>query len=167
MEDYDNSFVLPMTEEARKLDKCLKEGKDFLDSKYPKLTLQKKLRLDQIPGEVGACEPDGGLWFRGDTLVAVFEAKTQGDNSGNALERWYKNHYICRMINPDVCYVTFCRGINRGYDYMVKTLHVSHLDGYNTFIPYGNTCHIRKAPESFTNNEVLDKMKEVLDYVSK
>ena len=164
MDTYENSFTLPMTEAARKLDVCLKESKDTLADRYPKLTLQRKLDQTQIPGGVGGCEPDGGLWFRDGRLVAVFEAKTQGKR-GNSIERWYKNQYIARLLNQDVCYVTFCGGdgIEVG-DPMWKILHVAHLDGYNKFVPKGNSCYFK---EEFSPRYIATKMKEVLDYVSK
>ena len=66
---------------ARKLDEQCKHLKDdvFTELKgiYPELTLQRKLLQSQIPGGVGACEPDGGAWFFRGVLIAVFEGKKQ------------------------------------------------------------------------------------------
>ena len=42
---------------------CKNEVYEVLKQQYPKLTMQRKLLADQIPGGVGACEPDGGAWF--------------------------------------------------------------------------------------------------------
>ena len=50
-----------------------------LKQQYPQLTLQKKLSLRLIPGDKGACEPDGGAWFYNGVLIAVFEGKKQQD----------------------------------------------------------------------------------------
>ena len=66
---------------ARKLDEQCKHQKEDVYAElkkiYPELTLQKKLRKDQIPGGKGACEPDGGAWFYNNVLIAVFEGKKQ------------------------------------------------------------------------------------------
>ena len=82
---------------ARKLDEQCKHQKEDVYAElkkiYPELTLQKKLKKDQIPGGKGACEPDGGAWFYNNVLIAVFEGKKQQDR-GNAIERWFKNNYI-------------------------------------------------------------------------
>ena len=95
---------------ARKLDEQCKHQKDSvfveLKQQYPQLTLQKKLSKTQIPGDKGACEPDGGAWFYNGVLIAVFEGQ---QDRGNAIERWFKNNFICRKIN-DISYVTFCTG---------------------------------------------------------
>ena len=100
-------------DDAKRLDTALKDLKDIvfeeLSIEYPDLVLQKRLLPSQIPGGIGGCEPDGGAWFYQDKLIAVFEAKKQQD-SGNAIERWFKNNYICRLINPQVSYVTFATG---------------------------------------------------------
>jgi hypothetical protein len=68
---------------ARKLDDQCKHLKEevysVLSKIYPELVLQKKLTKAQIPGGIGACEPDGGAWFYNGVLIAVFEGKKQQD----------------------------------------------------------------------------------------
>ena len=129
---------------ARKLDEQCKHLKNdvfaALKQRYPELTLQKKLTKEQIPGGIGACEPDGGAWFYNSVLIAVFEGKKQQDR-GNAIERWFKNNFVCRTINPDVSYVTFCTG-EGAYDNgkIGKALNISHLDGFNQYNPGKNSA---------------------------
>jgi hypothetical protein len=149
---------------ARKLDEQCKTLKDKLAEEFPALQLQRKLTKDQIPGNKGACEPDGGVWLRDGKVVAVFEAKKQG-TGGNAIERWFKNNYICRLINPDVCYVTFCSGEGARPDHVLeKTLNVAHLDGFNKFVENKNSCYL--SEDGYNNEEVEKIMREVLEYVS-
>lgn len=147
-------------EHARKLDKQCKVIKESvfedLSSKYPGLTMQRKLTKDQIPGGVGACEPDGGAWFYNDKLIAVFEGKKQQD-AGNAIERWYKNNAICRGINADASYITFATGEGAVENGVIsKTLNFAHLDGFDTYIPGGNSCF--RNPDGFTESEMYDIM---------
>jgi hypothetical protein len=159
---------------ARKLDEQCKHLKQnvfsILKKKYPKLTLQKKLTKDQIPGGIGACEPDGGAWFYDGVLIAVFEGKKQQDR-GNAIERWFKNNFICRLINPSVSYVTFCTGEGAyrfwdkvlgslTYGQIVKALNVAHLDGFDQYYPGKNSAFLNK--DSFTKEEISDTMIEVI-----
>lgn len=149
---------------ARKLDEQCKHLKNDLytelKSVYPDLRLQKKLTKDQIPGGKGACEPDGGAWFYRDTLIAVFEGKKQQD-LGNAIERWFKNNYICRKINPNVSYVTFCTGEGAYDDGQIgKALNVAHLEGFNQYNPGDNSAFLRI--DGFTGEDIYAIMKEVI-----
>lgn len=129
---------------AKKIDGDCKHLKDIvyneLKLEFPELTLQTKLLQSQIPGEVGACEPDGGAWFYKGKLIAVFEAKKQQDK-GNAIERWFKNFFICTRINPKVSYVTFCIG-EGAYEGGVihKALAVAHPQGFNHLYPCNPSC---------------------------
>jgi hypothetical protein len=148
---------------AKKLDTQCKTLKESISVEG--LTMQKKIRQDQIPGEIGACEPDGGAWFEGGKLVAVFEGKKQGER-GNAIDRWFKNNFVCRDINPDVCYVTFCVGEGAGDGkVMQKTLNIAHLSGVNQFNPNGNSVYY--SVDGFTNEFIENVMKEVLEYCAK
>ena len=152
-------------EMARKLDVSCKTLKESLCEDFPLLTMQKKLTHDQIRGGVGACEPDGGLWFRGGVLVAAFEAKKQGWG-GNAIERWFKNQYICRLINPKVSYVTFAVGEGAQPGGSIhKALHVAHPDGFDKFVKGGNSCFMQV--EGFDDTEIAKIMRKVLREVSK
>ena len=149
---------------ARKLDcECRDSAKlalDILSNSYPGLKLVKKLQKNQIPGNLGACQPDGGLWFLGDKLVAVFEAKKQG-NGGNAIERWFKNNFVCRLINSEVSYVTFATGPGASLRGNIHScLAVAHLEGVNKINPKGNSLFLQ--PEGFTKDEIVAIMVEVI-----
>ena len=136
---------------ARKLDNYCKELREsvFANFKSEELTVQKKLNQNQIPGGIGACEPDGGAWFYKGILIAVFEGKKQ-QNRGNAIERWFKNNFICRSINPQVSYVTFATGEGAKADGTIgKALNIAHLNGFNKYVPGGNSC--------FMNTDTIDK----------
>jgi hypothetical protein len=95
-----------------KIAKELSKDPDVIAAGY---VYQYKLKQDQMPCGVGACKPDGGVWFKYDDLmsegklVAAFEAKKQND-AGNAEERWYDNATLLREINKDINYVTFVSG---------------------------------------------------------
>ena len=86
--------------------KELSKDPDVIKAGY---VYQYKLKQDQMPCGVGACKPDGGVWFNDGKLVAAFEAKKQND-AGNAEERWYDNATLLREINPHINYVTFASG---------------------------------------------------------
>ena len=136
---------------ARKLDNYCKELREsvFANFKSEDLTVQKKMNQTQIPGGIGACEPDGGAWFYKGILIAVFEGKKQ-QNRGNAIERWFKNNFICRSINPQVSYVTFATGEGAKPDGVIgKALNIAHLNGFNKYVPGGNSC--------FMNTDTIDK----------
>ena len=140
---------------ARKLDRQLKNGKykvlKKLGLRFPGLVMQSKLTTEKIPGGIGACSPDGGAWWYDGQLIAVFEAKKQ-QNAGNAIERWYKNNYIARLINPDVSYVTFAHADpeqnhgNQGEHHVIKkALNVSHSGNrgtFNNYMPGRNSCFL-------------------------
>jgi len=145
---------------AKKLDIQCKTLKETIEVEG--LTVQRKLRQDQIPGGIGGCEPDGGAWFKDGKLVAVFEGKKQG-KGGNAIERWFKNNYICRAINPNVCYVTFCVGEGAGDgEVLQKTLNIAHRDGINKFIPNRNSVFF--SVDGFSDEFISGVMKDVLEY---
>jgi hypothetical protein len=85
-------------------------------------------------------------------LIAAFEAKKQG-NGGNAIERWFKNNFICRMIAPKVSYVTF--GIGPGAcenGVIPKCLAVAHLNGFNELHPEANSLFL--SENGFTRNQI-------------
>ena len=149
---------------GRQLDEQCKHLKEsvfaVLSKKYPELVLQKKLTKDQIPGGKGACEPDGGAWFYRGVLIAVMEGKKQQDR-GNAIERWFKNNFIYRKINPDVSYVTFCTGEGAYEDGTIgKALNVAHLEGFNQYNPGGNSAFLNT--DCFTREFINATMIEVI-----
>lgn len=133
-----------------------------LQTKYgPEVTLQKKLTKSQIPGGIGACAPDGSLWFWKGTLIAAFEAKKQ-QNRGNAIERWYKNNFVCRTLNPSMSYVTFACGEGAVVGGVIhKALAIAHLPGFDVYTPGGNSCWMK--PIGFEDAEVEAIMLQVLE----
>jgi hypothetical protein len=149
--------VCATDEFARELDdgckSCAQEVFAVLTVKYGnELTFKKKLDKNEIPGNVGACQPDGGLWYFKGKLIAAFEAKKQG-NGGNAIERWFKNNFICRMVAPKVSYVTF--GIGPGAcenGVIPKCLAVAHLNGFNELHPEANSLFL--SENGFTRNQI-------------
>lgn len=80
----------------------------------PELSGRDISRLWGLPNPTGivGVRPDGGIWVDAETKlpVLVSEAKKQG-KGGNAIERWYKNYGIIKMLNPDAYYLTFCSGV--------------------------------------------------------
>lgn len=88
--------------------------KEHYNDKYGKRRLPEFEKLEVSLG----CVPDGGFWFdnpRGvdRKLCYVFESKHQGED-GNAIERWGKNYILCKMLNPEVKYITFLSGSGCG-----------------------------------------------------
>jgi hypothetical protein len=68
-----------------------------------------KLDKRDIPGHIGACEPDGGVFLLDGLPVLFPEGKTQ-KNRGNAEQRFGKNREIARYVAPAANYVTFASG---------------------------------------------------------
>jgi len=167
---------------AKKLDKQCRALRDKAAAFYlnePGLKMQKKLYQHQIPGGIGACEPDGGVWFYNEKPVLYVEGKKQ-NTKGNAVERWYKNHFIAKLINPNACYMTFCAGpgaslytnedgtpnkdLYHGESPMWKALNPAHYEtGYNKFVPNGNTCYMSK--EGFTDDFIENAVYEALNWI--
>lgn len=126
-----------------------------------RIQLQKKLNKTQIPGGIGACAPDGSLWFWDGTLIAAFEAKKQ-QNKGNAIERWHKNNDICRLVNPSMSYVTFACGEGAVMGGVIhKAIAFKHLDGFDKYVPGKNSCWMK--PDGFADEDVEKTMMEVLE----
>lgn len=154
---------------ARKLDVDCRQAatkvQEILAAEGIAVEFQKKLAKDQIPGNIGACQPDGGLWFIDGKLVAAFEGKKQG-NGGNAIERWFKNNFICRTIAPEISYVTFATGpgaIERGVIH--NCLNVAHLQGVNQINHKANSLFL--SEHGFTCDELVAIMVEVLREAAK
>ena len=156
---------------SKKVDKQVKNANldlfEELKATFPGLSLQGKLKKDQIPGGVGACQPDGGIWlFNGKPIVAS-EAKKQG-KGGNAIERWYNNSFILRTANKDILYVTFATG--EGVDQnspIWKTLHIAVEGKYNMIREksdsYGQDgVSVFLSKEDFEYDFVKATMKEIV-----
>jgi hypothetical protein len=167
---------------ARKLDKQCKYLQKVVYEKlktlYPELTKKRKLDKSEIPGGKGACEPDGALWFYKDTLIAAFEAKKQQDK-GNVIERWFKNNYICRLISPEISYVTFCTGEGAydlydeesgelSYGTIVHALSVAHLNGFDKYNAGQNSAflNIDGFSDEFIEDVMIKTIIERIDNVN-
>jgi hypothetical protein len=127
-------------------------------------SFQKKLRKDQIPGELGACAPDGGVWFKNGKPIAAFEAKKQGDR-GNAIERWYKNAFILNYLNPTINYVTFTCGEGATANTPIgRTLAITvYENGEHHFNKYREgKPSVFLSVEGYTDDEVRTIMKKAL-----
>ena len=93
--------------------------------------------------------------------IAVFEGKKQQDR-GNAIERWYKNNAICRLISPNVSYVTFACGEGAYDDGTIgNTLNVFHLLGFDKYNPGNNSCFM--SVNGFDTEYISDIMIEVIE----
>lgn len=150
-------------EESKYLDETCKTSKTILIKKLSYITdlnCKNKIPKNIIPGGIGACAPDGGAWFYKNKLICAFEAKKQ-QNRGNAIERWYKNNFICRVINPNISYVTFASGegaISNGV--IQNTLHIAHYNGgINHYEPGKNTIYYE------VNGFILDKIVHIMENV--
>lgn len=81
----------------------------LLELEFSEFTYRRKLPKSLIPGECGACQPDGGSLSLNNTIVVAFEGKTQ-KREGNAIERWGKNRGIIYYVSPLASYITICAG---------------------------------------------------------
>ena len=156
-----------LDEESKAMDDNAKSAMirvaEILQSSYPELVVQSKLDQSQIPGGIGSCAPDGGVWFYKGQLIAAFESKKQGAK-GNAIERWFKNNFIVRAINPTATYVTFAsgEGVVAGNP-IHRILHIAHqgLYGVMNEVQIGvNNLHCKV--EGFSVDEMTDIMLETL-----
>ena len=135
---------------------------------YPGLTFQKKLDQSQIPGGIGSCAPDGGVWFYNGKLIAAFESKKQG-SKGNAIERWFKNNFIIKAINPAATYVTFAsgEGVVAGNP-IHRILHIAHCgdNGFmNEIVPFKNNLHCNV--DGFSVEEMVNIISDTIDSIFK
>ena len=136
---------------------------DALKVMYPDLKVQSKLDQSQIPGGIGSCAPDGGVWFYNGELIACFESKKQGDK-GNAIERWFKNNFIVRAINPTATYVTFASGAGViAGNPIHRILHIAHQGLYGVMgeVQVG-TNNLHCKVDGFSVDEMSDIMIETI-----
>jgi hypothetical protein len=116
-------------------------------------------------GRPGCIQPDGGFFLdnRGNFILAV-EAKHQGPR-GNAIERWYKNHYCLRKYIPKISYLTFgsgCISLEEGRFRPFRSLvpaHIGNSGKIGSFSPQGNSLFLK---ESWTEEEVLSIVEKSL-----
>ncbi len=106
------------------------------------------------------CVPDGGMWFEkindSRKLQYVFESKHQG-KKGNAIERWGKNYILCKMLNPEVKYITFLtgEGCQEGEILYRFAKSMEVLDPKNTLF--------HSKENGFTQDEIESIMKSYLN----
>ena len=138
----------------------------LLSAKYPGLSVEKKLQQSDIPGGIGSCAPDGGVWYFKGQLITCFESKKQGDK-GNAIERWFKNNFIVRAINPTATYVTFASGAGViAGNPIHRILHIAHQGAYGTIgeiYPGVNNLHCKV--DGFTVEDMVAIMIETVDSI--
>ena len=152
---------------SMKLDKdcreIAKEVYNNLSKKYPDLVFRSKVPPSEIPGGIGACQPDGGVWYYKGMVIAAFECKKQ-QNKGNAIERWFKNNRILRYICSNISYVTFAIGAGaKSGGVIEKCLHIEHSEGrglFNIYSPGKNSCFMRE--NGYEKQEIYDIMVNVL-----
>lgn len=144
---------------AAKIDKDLKDIRDELVLEMVEHGITMKKRLEKST-TITPCEPDGGAWFYEDKLIAVFEAKKQQDR-GNAIERWYKNNYRCRMLNENLSYVTWARGEGAYPKGAIgQALDVGHDGEWDIYRPGKNSCWLSK--DGFSKEEIKNKMIQII-----
>ena len=140
----------------------------FRELDIPGLTWQPKLFKHQQPLGNGPCAPDGGVWFYKGQAILASEAKKQGAG-GNAIDRWFKNFNILKLLNPDISYVTFARGegVIDGNP-IHKTLYLVVEGKYNTireksdrYSLYDNVSVFLNV-DGFGNNFIKEKIYTIL-----
>lgn len=160
MSDFKGGIQLGTTAfdaESKLLDKQLKECRDEVTLEGFEVVSQftKQMKEDLVGDDCFGFAPDGGAWFKNGKLVAVFEAKKQGE-SGNAYERWYDNADTAKYINPDVVYVTFCTGAGAAPGKCLDKMR------RKATITKGKNFKFYMKPEGFTKLEVKNIVLETL-----
>jgi len=157
-----------LDEESKAMDDNAKKAAEvafmLLQVKYPGLSFQKKLDQSQIPGGIGSCAPDGGIWFYNGRVIATFESKKQGDK-GNAIERWYKNHFIIRSISATATYVTFASGggVVAGNP-IHRILHIAHQGAFGVINEVkAQTNNLHCKIDGFSVEEMVAIIEETID----
>lgn len=96
-----------------------------------RLELKTKIEKKDIPYGTMGFMPDGYVWLIDGIPELAIECKEQ-NSPGTAIERWYKNNYIARLINPTITYLTFASGLGCMFDGTIyKTLYPAHKGKYN------------------------------------
>ena len=105
--------------------------------------------------------PDGGAFYINNKLTIVFEAKYQ-QKKGNAIERWYKNNYISRIINPDVSYITIGAGYIKEDGGLYQGLSIAHTEdrgAIGKFVKGKNSLFLK---ESWSDKDITSLMSNIL-----
>lgn len=105
--------------------------------------------------------PDGGAYYINGKLALVVEAKYQQKN-GNAIERWYKNMYITRLINPDVSYVTLGAGYIKEDGSIYQTLSISHTGEEGAIGKFAKGKNSLYLKETWNEEEVTSLLSDIL-----
>lgn len=145
---------------SKELDGSLKKAIANIKEVFPKLHVIKQMKKDMKLALVGddcfGFAPDGGAWFKNGKLVAVFEAKKQGED-GNAYERWWDNATTAKYLNKKVLYVTFCTGAGAAKDKCLDKLR------RKAGIMLGKNFKFYNKVEPFTQEEIekimIDSLK--------
>lgn len=149
--------------DSLKLDGSLKSAIDKLSKKFPLLDvirqMKKEMKIRLVGDDCFGFAPDGGAWFKDGKLVAVFEAKKQGEG-GNAYERWWDNANTAKYINPDVIYVTFCSGPGASKDKCLDKL------SRKASIMLGENFRFFKKVKGFEQKEIENIMFQILKEVA-
>lgn len=156
-----DAVSLALDKQINKIAKELAKDPAVISAGY---SYQKKLKKEQVPGNIGACSPDGGVWIRDGKVIAAFEAKKQG-KSGNAIERWYKNTFILRTLNPLVNYVTFTCGAGASINTPIgQTLAIAvYENGEHHFNEYREGKNsVFMNVDGYTDDEVRIIMRKAL-----
>ena len=149
------------------LDKLLKESAQQIaqENNLFRFSTQVDFRSNNQTGTIDYILPDGGAFYIGNTLLAVFEAKKQ-NKLGNAIERWYKNNAFCRSFgNKDVSYITFCSGYVEEDGPLYRILYPFHQGEFGSINKYTKGKNSAFFKEEFTEQEVKDIMQTVLDSI--
>jgi hypothetical protein len=153
------------TAESIYLDTLLKERSQLVAKQNNRFRFSTKVEFnDTEMGTISYILPDGGAFYIGDKLLAVFEAKKQG-NRGNAIERWYKNNTWCRLLNPEVSYITFCSGYVKEDGPLYRILYPVHngeLGSVGKFTKGKNSVYFK---ETWTPEEVEGIMHDILNEI--
>lgn len=154
------------TKRSKKLDSSVKEISKDLSSLLEE-SLEYKVGVRHPDERIDhTILPDGGAWYKDGKLVLVIEAKHQA-NAGNAIERWYKNNFFCRSINPNVTYVTFATGEGSPIGcVMERILRASHLNHFDN--DYSNSYLEKGGNNYYYSEKGFDKttlVKMIFDIV--
>lgn len=146
-------------EDSLSIDSKVRMARDALFKKYKdkNVTMHKKIKTDK---HKTPCSPDGGMWYFNNKLICVFEAKNQ-QNKGNAIERWYKNYFVCKKENENVSYVTFCSGEGAYDDGTIGIALSAAHETYNEYIPEKASCFLSK--DGYDDEFILSMMDSVIN----
>lgn len=176
------------TEGSLRLDRVLRDATKELIGYYPSRATKKqpidvkiggepefenlhyktKVPKSLIPGEVGGCQPDGGIIYLGEVPLLSIEGKTQGEG-GNAIERASKNHLILNHVYPFMSQIMFCAGLGTEvggpiHNYALQVLATVNHSGLNQF-HNGSTSFFILNEETVTVEDVKNIVRSILRLV--